>query len=365
MKLRKSFTIASVLALTTMTSPVTFADESGWYIGGNVGQSRARLNELKIVNDVIPLSFNSTTFTENSIDGGYKLYGGYQLNRYLSLEGGYFDLGDFQFVHNTVPAGPFATNMQVRGVNLDLVGSIPFTEKLSAFARLGANYALTQNTFTGSGAVAPASGKIGDKDTYPKAGVGLQYKFSDAVALRIESERYRIGNALTDHNHVDLFSVGVVYRFGTTKKSTVTSAPVAAPVAAPTPRFEKTTLSAKELFEFDKAEVTPAQPELETLANTLKGSTAPKQVKVVGHTDRLGSDEYNQRLSERRAEAVKNYIVEKGVEPDRVVAEGKVKKNLSSNAPIRIAPNLLSAYNLTVVFKLTPLKSNAKLNLKS
>jgi OmpA-OmpF porin, OOP family len=47
---------------------------------------------------------------------------------------------------------------------------------------------------------------------------------------------------------------------------------------------------------------------------------------AVGHTDRLGSDQYNQKLSEKRAEAVKGYLVGKGVEPNRVYTEGKGEK---------------------------------------
>ena len=47
---------------------------------------------------------------------------------------------------------------------------------------------------------------------------------------------------------------------------------------------------------------------------------------AVGHADRLGSDQYNQKLSEKRAEAVKAYLVGKGVEPNRVYTEGKGEK---------------------------------------
>lgn len=323
MKFKKSSAIFGILAMATITSPLAIAEDSSWYLGGNVGQSRARLNEQKIANDVIPPPYANTYLDHNTIDGGYKVYGGYQINPHVSVEAGYFDLGEFQFNNITTPDGLLKTNMQVRGVNLDVVGYLPFNEKLSAFARLGVNYALTQDTFTGSGAAVPLGGKLSDRDTFPKAGLGLQYKFTDSLALRVEAERYRIGNALTDHNNIDLYSVGVVYKFGTKKKPApvaATPAPVAAP---PAPRFEKVTVSATELFDFDSAEVRSAQPDLEQLSTALKGSEEPKQVRIVGYTDRLGSEQYNQKLSERRAEAVKNYIVQKGVNGERLVTEGK------------------------------------------
>lgn len=322
MKFKKSSAIFSILAITTFTSPLALADDSGWYVGGNVGQSRARLNEQKIADDVIPIA--NTYLDHNTIDGGYKLYGGYQFNPHVSLEAGYFDLGEFQFNHITIPDGLMKTNMQVRGFNLDVVGYLPFTEKLSAFGRLGVTRALTQDTFTGTGAATAFGGKLSDRDTFPKAGVGLEYKFTDNLSMRLESERYRISNALTDHNNIDLFSVGVVYRFGAAKKPVpvaVAPAPVAAPV--PAPRFQKITLSASESFNFDSSEVSAAQPELEKLTSTLKASTEPKRVNIVGYTDRLGSDDYNQKLSERRALAVKTYMVDKGIEAERLATEGK------------------------------------------
>ncbi|MET0356144.1 MAG: OmpA family protein [Cellvibrio sp.] len=327
MNLKKLSTLFGLTLSVSITSPLVLADEDGWYIGGNIGQSRARLDEQKIANDVIPPSFANTYLDHNTIDGGYKLYGGYDFNRYISLEGGYFDLGDFQFNHTTIPAGLLKTNMQVRGINLDVVGHLPLSEKLSAFARLGVNYALTQDTFTGTGAANVLGGKLSDRDTFPKAGVGLQYKFNDAWALRIESERYRISNAITDHNNIDLFSIGVVYKFGGNEKpAPVVAAPAPVVTPPPAPRFEKVTLSATELFSFDSADVnTPA--ELEQLTTSLKTSAEPKEVKIVGYTDRLGSEEYNQALSEKRALAVKTYMVEKGINAERLVTEGKGEKD--------------------------------------
>lgn len=334
MKFKKSVALFSILAAATVTSSITRADDSGWYIGGNLGQSMGRIDEQKIVNDVIAIPTPHTFIDDDTTDNGYKLYGGYQFGPHLALEGGYFDLGEFQFNHAIAQVGAptatgsLATNMKVRGINLDAVGYLPFTEKLSAFARLGVTYALTQDTFTVTNAPNVLGGKLSARDTFPKAGVGLEYKFNDSWALRAEAERYRISNGITDHNNIDLYSVGVVYRFGATKKAvpvTAMQAPVVTP--APAPRFEKVTIGATELFKFDSSEVTPVQPELEKLTTTLKNSSAPQKVNIVGHTDRLGSDEYNQQLSERRALAVKNYMVDKGIAADRLAIEGKGEKD--------------------------------------
>ena len=65
------------------------------------------------------------------------------------------------------------------------------------------------------------------------------------------------------------------------------------------------------------------QPKLDQIPPALKTDGGPTQIVIVGHTDRLGSDEYNQKLSERRADAVKSYIASKGVEAGRLQVVGK------------------------------------------
>jgi OmpA-OmpF porin, OOP family len=88
----------------------------------------------------------------------------------------------------------------------------------------------------------------------------------------------------------------------------------------------KVTLAADALFDFDKAVLRPeGKAKLDKLAEDVKGIKL-EVIIAVGHTDRLGSDKYNQKLSEKRAEAVKAYLVGKGIEANRVYAEGKGKK---------------------------------------
>lgn len=332
MKFIKTSGILACAIAAAMTSSVTFAnDDAGWYIGGNLGQSRARIDEHTIMTQVSP-GLSTTVVGDNIIDGGGKLFAGYQINEYLSIESGYFDLGESQFYALTIPAGAIDANMQVRGVNFDVVGYLPFTENLSAFGRLGVTRALTQDTFGGSGAALSMSGKLSDRATRGKAGVGLEYKFTDSFAMRAEAERYSINNALYDHNNIDLYSLGVVYRFGAkpapapapvVKALPSAPAPVPVVVAPPAPRFEKYTLSSTELFGFDSEKLSMPQPKLDQIAAALKTEGGPSQIVIVGHTDRLGSDEYNRKLSERRAEAVKNYIASKGVDASRLQAVGK------------------------------------------
>jgi OOP family OmpA-OmpF porin len=105
------------------------------------------------------------------------------------------------------------------------------------------------------------------------------------------------------------------------------AAPAAKPAAAaPKPAAQKVTLAADALFDFNKADLRPeGKAKLDKLSADIKGIKL-EVIIAVGHADRFGTDAYNLKLSEKRAEAVKAYLVSKGVEPNRVYTEGKGKK---------------------------------------
>jgi len=106
-------------------------------------------------------------------------------------------------------------------------------------------------------------------------------------------------------------------------------APAAAPPAAavvPAPTSEKVTFAADAFFDFDKSVLKPeGRAKLDDLVSKMQGLNL-EVIIAVGHTDSIGTDTYNQRLSVRRAEAVKSYLVSKGVEKNRVYTEGKGEK---------------------------------------
>lgn len=88
-------------------------------------------------------------------------------------------------------------------------------------------------------------------------------------------------------------------------------------------RLERYTLSATELFAFDKATLRRPQPKLDEIAQAMRRDPQIDNVAITGYTDRLGSEAYNLRLSKQRAAAVKAYLVGQGVEPRRLQAVGK------------------------------------------
>ena len=94
----------------------------------------------------------------------------------------------------------------------------------------------------------------------------------------------------------------------------------------PKPVAEKVTFAADVLFDFDKAVIKPeGKSKLDDISNKVKGVNL-EVVIAIGHADSVGSDAYNQRLSVRRSESVKAYLVSKGIEANRVYTEGKGEK---------------------------------------
>ena len=103
------------------------------------------------------------------------------------------------------------------------------------------------------------------------------------------------------------------------------SAAPSAPAAAVKPAGEKITVAADALFDFNKAVLRPeGKAKLDELVSKAKAIKL-EVILAVGHTDRIGGDAYNQKLSEKRAAAVKEYLVAKGIEANRVYTEGKGK----------------------------------------
>jgi OOP family OmpA-OmpF porin len=180
---------------------------------------------------------------------------------------------------------------------------------------------------------------------YYTAGLGFQVGLNerwtfqaDVRALKShlrDDDEFGFSKALTKYA-----SVGLNYAFNppprpapapapepVVQEAVPAPAPVAPPPPPPPARFEKVTLSSTELFGFDSATLTMPQPKLDEIAAALQADPSITDVDITGYTDRLGSTKYNLKLSERRAKAVREYLVSKGVDGGRLKAYGKGEQN--------------------------------------
>jgi OOP family OmpA-OmpF porin len=354
MKLMTAPTLLSLAALALMTGTAARAAEpfvnpdwadTAWYIGAGAGQSRANVDELRIAAALrggFPIDARVNTDERSQ---AYKIIVGKQLNHNFAIEGGYEDMGKFGFNGTTTPgAGIFNGNASFRALNLDLLAQMTMTERASLYARLGAQYTRSKASFTGNRLNAVTGPNASESKTNAHLGLGAEYKLTEALAVRGEVERARVADAVNNRGHVDMFTLALVYKLGrpadrpayvpvaAPAPAPVVAAPVVtppppAPAPAPTPqpqpRSEKATFSAHTLFDFDKANLKPeGKQALDQLLAQQAGINLEVMV-VVGHTDSVGTDAYNQDLSLRRAASVKQYLVSKGVDGPHVFTEGK------------------------------------------
>jgi outer membrane protein OmpA-like peptidoglycan-associated protein len=273
----------------------------------------------------VPTNKNFRYHAEAGIMGG--LYGGYMFNDYLGLQG---NLGLHSFEPDNYPRRNFNKENQWSSLLGYTIGprlQIPFGEEIEIYAEAQ------------GGGFSGLSGRMTQTSPGFFAGGGLDYYLTDHLSLGAFGRWHRAyqaprptllnGPPIADQGPEDAqWVVGGIrlnYRFNGPEAAPAPPpppAPVAqAPPPPPPPAKKKIVLRGVN-FDFDKATIRKdAAQILDEAASTLKeeGSVA---VVVVGHTDSRGTDAYNQRLSERRADAVASYLIKKGVAASRLSTKG-------------------------------------------
>ncbi|WP_345970684.1 OmpA family protein [Sulfurimonas sp. HSL1-6] len=360
--MRRYSLAAAALLLTTAAYadfPAKRIAFPGFYIGGNVGYATGRVNETDTAEEACngdpACTVINSTIDENAF--GLKLFGGYLFNDFFAIEGGYFNLGELSFKHDTSTGETYKGTAKTQGLNADVVGHLPILSQLTAFARLGVMYAEVSKDYSYSGGTLYVNGVA--KDMSPsqwgaglKVGLGVQYDFTPRLGVRGEWEGYHMEEDASNSGlDMSLWSVGVVYRFGedpnapvpppepekvvVVKEVPVPAEPVVVekvvekevvkevpsePVIIRKP-VERVVLATDALFDFNKATVKPeGKAAIRDLV--LKLQKDDKLI-VTGHTDSIGSELYNLKLSQRRADAVKNELVINGIGADRIETKAK------------------------------------------
>jgi len=311
--------LASPLARADAPTP-SLTDDSYWYGGLNLGQGRAKIDDAGITRDLLGAGFTTTSISNDDHHFGYKIFGGYKFNQNFALEGGYFDLGRFGFTATTLPAGTLTGETRVKGLNVDAVGMLPFTENFSGFARFGIDYTQAKDTFSSTGLINVVEPNPSKNQLSYKFGLGLQYDFTNRFGGRLELERYRVNPAVGPKGDIDLLSLGMVVRFGGSSNSgstaqapapVTTLAPAAAPVLVVVPVLVKTQQYCSILdiqFEINQDDIQREEKEKMGVVGTFMTKYPDTTAVIEGHSDNVGSSADNLKLSQARADSVVTYL---------------------------------------------------------
>ena len=256
----------------------------------------------------------------------YGVFGGYQITDNLAAELGYEYFGGSKVKDNESTSKHTA-----HGTTLALKASYPVLADLDVYGRVGAALIRSdyKETFNDGHKEKAHNFKVS-----PVLAAGVEYAILPELAARLEYQwTARVGNhgKAQEKNGVDrkrgaefspnmgTVALGLSYRFGQGQ----------APMPAPEAKVVNKTfnLNSDVTFAFGKADL---KPQARGVLDGIYGEIAQvshANVKVAGYTDRIGSDAYNQKLSQKRAETVANYLVAKGVSQNAISATGYGKAN--------------------------------------
>lgn len=247
----------------------------------------------------------------------YGVFGGYQITDNFAVEAGY-DFYGRAFGREHIKHEK--TKHTAHGANLSLKASYPVLETLDVYGRVGAALVRSDYSDYTRGVQGEQTHKL---QVSPVFAGGVEYAITPELAVRAEYQWLNnVGKmpkeASFDYRpDVGSVSVGLSYRFGQSQQAEAEMV------------TKKFSFSSDVLFAFGKAELKPAATEsLDNVqAEVAKYGLQSANMEVAGYTDRIGSDAYNQKLSQKRAEAVANYLVSKGVSPEKINAVGYGEQN--------------------------------------
>lgn len=323
----KKTAIALVVAGLAAASVAQAApQENTFYAGVKAGQGSFHdgINRNRVIIDDLSgdYGYRRNTFT-------YGVFGGYQIlnqdNFGLAAELGYDNFGRVKFRQAKKTLAKHTNH----GAHLSLKGSYEVLDGLDVYGKAGVALVRSDYKF-----YEVANGTRDHKKSRHTArasglfAVGAEYAVLPELAVRLEYQwltrvgKYRPqdkpNTAINYNPWIGSINAGISYRFGQG----------AAPVVAAPEMVSKTfSLNSDVTFAFGKANLKPqAQATLDSIYGEMSQVKSAK-VAVAGYTDRIGSDAFNVKLSQERADSVANYFVAKGVAADAISATGYGKAN--------------------------------------
>lgn len=311
----KKTAIALVVAGLAAASVAQAApQENTFYAGVKAGQASFHDGLRALARE------NNKGYHRNSFT--YGVFGGYQIlnqnNLGLAVELGYDDFGRAKGREK----GRTVAKHTNHGTHLSLKGSYEVLEGLDVYGKAGvalvrSDYKFYDKRIDSHRARASGLFAVGaEYAVLPELAVRLEYQWLTRVGKYRPQDKPN--TAINYNPWIGSINAGISYRFGQG------AAPV---VAAPEVVSKTFSLNSDVTFAFGKANLKPqAQATLDSIYGEMSQVKSAK-VAVAGYTDRIGSDAFNVKLSQERADSVANYFVAKGVAADAISATGYGKAN--------------------------------------
>ncbi|TDQ57157.1 OOP family OmpA-OmpF porin [Mesocricetibacter intestinalis] len=306
--MKKTALALAISATIIVPSVQAAAQANTFYVGAKAGW--ASLHEgFKYHSERFGSDFG---YLRNSVT--YGIFGGYQISDNFALELGYDDFGRARFRKN----GETIIKHGNHGAHLNLKASYPVVEGLDVYARVGA--ALIRSDYIGYSGQRRTD-RAHSLKVSPLFAGGLEYSFASLpeLAFRLEYQWVNKVGKLEDKRgeridytpHIGSVSAGISYRFGQG------ATPAAAEVM-----YKTFSLNSDVTFDFAKASLKPeARIVLDGIFAEIS-QIRTSQIAVAGYTDRIGSDAYNLKLSQQRAQTVSDYLTAKGISSQIISSSG-------------------------------------------
>lgn len=309
-----AITLAGVLA-GFVTEVQSAPKKNTWYPGATLGWSQ--YHDVGFYGNGYQDRIGNSSIHKNNL--GTSVFLGYQAKNYLGFELGYSHLGRIPYkgsMHNK--------SFKAQGVQLSAKLNYPIVDNLDIYTRLGCMIWHADSKVSSNNIHRLRSSDTGAS---PLATVGAEYALTKNLATRIEYQFVsNIGNASTVGTRPDnsMINLGVSYRFGQNNMLASSVSPSGHSVET-----EHFILKSDILFDFNestlKKEGLQSLEELYAQFNSTDQKDNP--IIILGYADAIGSKQYNQALSEKRAKSVFDFLISKDIPSDKISIRGIGKFN--------------------------------------
>ncbi|VFP88430.1 porin OmpA [Candidatus Erwinia haradaeae] len=289
------------------------AKDDTWYIGGQSGWSQYHDTGYygnNYQNNDGPTHKNQLSSTS---------FFGYQANQYLGFDLGYNWLGRMPY-KGKITHGAF----KAQGIQLSTKLSYPITHDINIYTRLGS---MIWHTNTKQKHLEEKQKRTNYTGVSPVASLGIEYALTKNWTTHLDYQWINnIGDASTVGTRPDnsQLNIGLSYHFGQNTPSLMKVF-----TSAPTKEANHCTLKSDVLFDFDQADLTiEGKQALHQIYTQLQNMDPQhRSITLVGYSDSIGSEEYNQKLSEKRTQTVVNYFIAKGIPSNQISSHGAGNTN--------------------------------------